>query len=120
MTYYYHGTDRKSIENIITERTIKSDYFDNLTGCYITKNLEHASNHGNHVIKIHETQLDKSKFYEDNVNDGILYLGGINIDQCKCEVIMLNDKRTVRDFIGIIMEDTGIKTTKIFAGLPHE
>ena len=86
--YYYHGTNH--IEGIIEDQKICTDYFD-LHGCYITSCYEHAYNHGCYVFQFNKSMINESNFYIDDVNDGILYLDGIDLKNKDYNILVNKD-----------------------------
>lgn len=86
--YYYHGTN--NIQGIIEDQKICTDYFD-LHGSYITSCYENAYNHGCYVFQFSKSMINESNFYIDDVNDGILYLDGIDLKNKDYNILVNKD-----------------------------
>ena len=93
---YYHGTSLKNIDKILIEKRLYIEYGNGENGIYITDSYSNALNHGEFVFAIDKQFIDKSRFHIDDVNDGILYLGGIEIDDNVNAYLYYNDKRLIK------------------------
>jgi hypothetical protein len=75
---YYHGTSTKNFINILNDKKLVTSYNDDI-GIYITPNFDHALNFGEVVIVL--DLIKNENFESDNINDGIFYRNGIEIDE---------------------------------------
>ena len=99
---FYHGTDAAGIEGIITKKKISVKYFDG-NGFYLTKNFEDANNHGQYVLVF--KNIEESKLETDDVNDGYLYRGSLEISEISEIIIIKDDRRFLIDLLNSLAED---------------
>jgi hypothetical protein len=105
---FYHGTDRKGLEGILKDGKIGTPYFDG-EGFFLTKDFEDANLHGQWVLVF--SKIDLSNLQTDDVNDGFLHKGCLNINFIDKIMFSNNDRRIARDFINTLLEsyETGDK-----------
>jgi hypothetical protein len=107
MNIYYHGTDQKGLFGIIRDRKIGTKYFDGIC-VFLSKDFETANLHGQYVHVI--SGIDESNIFTDDVNDGYLHKGYIDVKYV-IEIRMIeNDRRIFRDFINGLIEKYENKT----------
>jgi hypothetical protein len=93
---YYHGTSLENLDKILIQKRLYVEYGNGENGVYITDSYLNASNHGEVIFGIDKQFIDNSRFHTDDVNDGILYLGGIEIDDNINLFLCYNDSRLLR------------------------
>jgi hypothetical protein len=99
--YYFHATNKRGLIGILESQTIGTNYFGEI-GVYLAKDYLHSFHHGQYVLLI--SNLNANKITKDNVNDGLLYKGAIDIQKVESIIIYSGDRRLVEDLVDELIE----------------